>query len=253
MDNTKGWILVIGILVLLGVASLSVLWMMYTSLQRTLEPVQSASGDLGTRVAQALNPTPTILPDPVTIIRDVRSLARLETIQYTIEKVITAESRQGTLATLFGDKLIFVAHGRVIAGVDMAKLGADDLSLHNGVLYVRLPQPEIFISALDNDKSYVYDRSTGLLTKGDINLETNARSVAEDEIAKAALEDGVLDLARQNAENYLSRLFVQMGYPDVIFVKDGEALPGRSPSPMVPTPLSTTPVLTTPTLAPILN
>jgi len=240
MDNTKGWVLVIGILLLLGIASLSILWLMYSSVQNTIAPVQSVSGELSTRVAQALNPTPTVLPNPVSIIRDVRSLARLETIQYTIEKVITAETGQGTLGALFGDKLIFVAHGQVLAGVDMAKLGADDLALQNNILYVRLPAPEIFIAALDNEKSYVYDRETGLLTRGDVNLETAARRVAEQEIARAALEDGVLDLAQQNAENYLYRLFVQIGYPEVIFVHDGEEMP----APAVPPPTPSAPLAT---------
>jgi hypothetical protein len=218
MDNTKGWILVIGILLLIAFTAFAMIWVIYQSIQQTVEPVTSVTGSLGTRVAELLDPTPTVLPDPITIIHDVRSLARLETIQYTIEKVITAKTGQGTFSTLFGDKLIFVAHGQVIAGVDMSKLGADDLELKNGILYVRLPDPEIFISALDNEKSYVYDRDTGLFTKGDINLESTARRVAEDEIEKAAIDDGVLDLARQNAENYLSRLFSDLGYADVIFV-----------------------------------
>ncbi len=43
-------------------------------------------------------------------------------------------------------------------------------------LYVALPEPEIFMVDLDNDKSYVYDRETGLLTKGDLNLETHAKT-----------------------------------------------------------------------------
>lgn len=219
MDNTKGWILVIGILLLIAITAFAMIWMMYQSIQQTVEPVTSMTGNLGTRVAEILNPTPTVLPDPITIIRDVRSLARLETIQYTIEKVITAEMNQGTFGMLFGDKLIFVAHGQVIAGIDLSKLGADDMELKNGVLYVRLPEPEIFVANLDNDKSYVYDRNTGIFTKGDINLESNARRVAEDEIEKAAIEDGVLKLARQNAENYLSRLFGDLGYADVIFVE----------------------------------
>ncbi|MBN1452409.1 MAG: DUF4230 domain-containing protein [Anaerolineales bacterium] len=218
MDNTKGWILVIGILLLIAITAFAMIWTMYLSIQKTVEPVTSMTGNLGTRVAAILDPTPTVLPDPITIIRDVRSLARLETIQYTIEKVITAETNQGAFGMLFGDKLIFVAHGQVIAGVDLSKLGADDLELKNGILYVYLPEPEIFISALDNEKSYVYDRDTGLLTKGDINLESTARQVAEDEIEKAAIEDGVLDLARQNAENYLGRLLGDLGYADVIFV-----------------------------------
>ena len=61
--------------------------------------------------------------------------------------------------------------------------------------------------------------NTGLLTHGDTNLETSARRVAEQEIEKAALEDGILKQAGQNAENYMYRLLRDLGYPEVIFVK----------------------------------
>jgi hypothetical protein len=160
----------------------------------------------------------TVLPDPVTIINQVRSLARLETIQYTIEKVITAETGQGALALLFGYKLILVAHGSVIGGVDLSQLGPENLWLEDGVLNVYLPDPEIFVATLDNEKSYIYDRETGLLTHGDINLESEARRVAEDEIKKAAVLDGILSQARTNAENYLYRLFRSLGFPEVNFI-----------------------------------
>jgi hypothetical protein len=220
MDNNKGWFLVIGVLVIIAIVSSALIWLVYDSFQRTVTPVQSMTGELATQVASLLNPTPTLIANPITIIRDVRSLARLETIQYTVEKVITAEQGQGTLGVLFGDKLIFVAHGQVIAGVDLSKLGADDIDINDGILYVRLPRPEIFVATLDNEKSYVYDRQTGLLTKGDINLESSARRMAEDEIEKAAVDDGILDLAKQNAENYLTRLLSDLGYPEVIFVSD---------------------------------
>jgi len=180
--------------------------------------VQQANQGLQTQVAGLLNPTPTIIPDPVTYISEVRALARLETIQYSVEKVITAEIGQGTFNFLFGDKMIFVAHGVVIAGIDMEKMGPEDLRVENGVLYVTLPPAEIFIATLDNQKSYVYDRETGFLSKGVQDLETMARQSAEDEIRRAALEDGILQQAQTNAENYLYRFFQALGYNNVIFV-----------------------------------
>jgi hypothetical protein len=224
MNNTKGWIAVVGFLLIVALAAAGLVWVVRDTVQRTVSPVESMTGNLGTQVSVMMNPTPTILPDPVTIIRDVRSLARLETIQYSIEKVITAETGQGTFAPLFGDRLLFVAHGKVIAGIDLAKLGPEDLRVENGVLYVHLPPTEIFVATLDNEKSYVYDRQTGIFTKGNMNLETNARQAAELEIGKAALEDGILDLARQNAENYMYRFFQQLGYQEVIF-EDGTPTP----------------------------
>ncbi len=185
----------------------------------TLSPIQQTNNAMSTQIASLLNPTPTVIPDPVTIIRQVQSLARLETIQYTVEKVITAQVNQGVLGPLFGDKLLLVAHGSVTAGIDMNKIATRDLWLEGDILKVRLPPAEIFSATLDNQQSYIYDRTTGLLTKGDPQLETAARQVAEQEILKAAETDGILDLARQNAEVYLERLFNTLGYLKVEFVK----------------------------------
>lgn len=190
--------------------------------RQTTGALVSPVNALGTQSAQLLNPTPTILMDPVTIINDIQSLARLETIHYSLEKVVTAESGQGDLGFLFGDKLLFVAHGEVIAGLDMEKLQEEDLRLRNGVLYVSLPPAEIFVATLNNDKSYVYDRETGLFTQGNVDLETLARQTAEDAILQAALDDGILDQAEMNAEDYLMKLFEAMGYPEVVFEVAGD-------------------------------
>ncbi|RLD07164.1 MAG: hypothetical protein DRI32_01430 [Chloroflexi bacterium] len=209
------------LLVIVGIAAYFVVQSVQesaTQAQQALAPLSEANSSMQTQVADLLHPTPTIIPDPITIIHEVRSLARLETIQYSIEKVITAEIGQGTFDFLFGDRLLFVAHGIVIAGIDMEKLGPENMQLENGALYVTLPPAEVFIATLDNEKSYVYDRDTGVLSQGDTNLETTARQAAEAEIYKAALEDGILDLAQQNAEHFLEKFFAALGYENVIFL-----------------------------------
>jgi len=186
-------------------------------LAATLQPISDASSRISTQVSSILNPTPTILPDPVTIINQVRPLARLETIQYSVEKIITAEEGQELVAELFGDRLLLVAHGTVIAGVDLSKLTAEDLEFRDGILSVHLPVAEVFSASLDNDKTYVYDRDTGLLRKADRDLETLARQAAEAEILQAAIDDGILDQAAINAQVFLDRLLNDLGYSQVIF------------------------------------
>lgn len=183
------------------------------------QPLQEANQAMQTQVAQLMHPTPTIIPDPVTYITEIRALARLETIQYSVEKVITAEQGQGTFDFLFGDRLLFVAHGTVIAGIDMGKLQPEHMRYESGVLYVTLPPAEIFIATLNNEKSYVYTRETGILTKSVTDLETLARQAAEQEILKAALEDGILTQAQINAEAFLIKFFAALGFPNTIFVK----------------------------------
>ena len=221
MNKNAQIVIIVLLVALLGVVLVGVPYYVSTTFRqatdRLMSPVEEANAQLKTQVAQFLNPTPTILPDPVTIVHEVRALARLETIQYSIEKVITAEVSQGQLGFLFGDRLLFVAHGTVVAGVDLSKLALEDVKLEGKTVRIRLPEPEVFVTALDNDRSYVYDRETGILRHSDINLETAARQAAEQEILKSAMEDGILDTARTNAENYLTRLLLSLGYEQAIF------------------------------------
>ena len=222
MDKNKyllPWIVVVGVLVILAATAAAVVISIQRTTQQAVQPVSDMTSDLGTQVAMILHPTPTVLPDPVTIINQIRPLARLETIQYTVEKVITAEVGQGVLAPLLGDRLLFVGHGYVTAGIDLEKLDSQDLVFESGVIKVRLPQAEIFDATLDNEKSYVYDRDTGLLRHGDINLETVARQAAEDQIRQAALDDHILAQAQSNAESFLRSLLNKLGYLQVTFIE----------------------------------
>ncbi len=209
------------ILVLIGGGYYIVKTMQETAQQanQALQPLQQANQALQTQVSDLLHPTPTVIPDPVTYINEVRALARLETIQYSVEKVVTCEVNQGTLGFLVGDKVLFVGHGLVIAGIDMGKVMPEDMRLEAGVLNVKLPLAEVFVATLDNQKSYVYDRDTGIFSKPTVDLETICRQTAETEILKAAMEDGILAQAQTNAENYLFRFFQALGYQNVIFVK----------------------------------
>jgi len=209
--------------ILLAVVVVVLAFMTYTlarGVRETTEPLKQIRGVIATQVSQLFHPTPTVMPDPVTILHEVQELARLETMQYTVEKVIIAETGQGPFGFLFGDRLLLVAHGVVIAGVDLGKLDPEDLWIDDvGQVFLRLPESEVFITSLDNEKSYVYDRDTGLLTRGDVDLEATARMAAEEEIERAALEDGILEQAQLNAENYLYRMMRSLGFPDVIFVE----------------------------------
>ena len=226
------------LLVLLALAML-VVWGLPQVL-REWSPARQVERTIEEGLEARLHPTPTIRPDPTTIIRQVQSLSRLETASYTVEKVITAESGQGALAFLFGDKLLLVAHGQVIAGVDLGKVQEGDITIaEDDRVVVILPPAEVFIVTLDNERSYVYDRETGLFgMKPD--LEAEARRAAEEEILKAALEDGILEMAEANARAYLERLIAAFGFREVVFVS---ATPGPTPPvlPVTVIPLTPTP------------
>ena len=220
------------ILLLILVALVAGGIVLVSAMRRLARPLEEAERALEEQFAGITNPTPTIIPDPMTIIRQVRDLSRLETASYTIEKVITAESGQGTFSLLFGDRLILVARGQVIAGVDLARMGEGDILVtDDGTAIVKLPPAEVLVVTLDNQKSYVIDRDTGLIGLNPA-LETEARRAAEEEILNAALEDGVLETAQRNAEMYVRQLILALGFREVVFA---QAVPAPIPT-ATPTP-----------------
>ena len=215
MSKAFNVLLVIGLLIIAAITGYGII----TAVRDAVRPVTNPGGTVATSVAQILPPTPTPLPNGEAVVLSVRSLARLETAQFTIEKVIIKEQGQGALGALFGDRVIFVAHGDVIAGVDLGKLAASDVVvLPDGKAFVTLPAPEIFVTNIDNDKSYVVDRDTGLLTKGNVDLETEARREAQAEIEAAAVEAGIIQQAQKNSEAYIRQLLALLGYTDVTFI-----------------------------------
>ncbi|NOH01566.1 MAG: DUF4230 domain-containing protein [Chloroflexi bacterium] len=184
-----------------------------------MEQVNEANYALQTQVAQLMNPTPTIIPDPVTYINEIRALARLETIEYSISQVVSSETNQDSpiFAFAFGSKILVQIHGSVIAGIDMEKLQPGDLRFQDNVLYVVLPPAEILAVTLDEDKTEVYTVQEGIFVDVDPNLVLDVLSVGEDKIVSVAIEDGILTQAQENAEAYLYKFFNALGYKSVIF------------------------------------
>lgn len=168
-------------------------------------------------------PTTVIRTDRPTVVRQVQGLAKLETSRYTLEKILTGErSRQGLPAFLAGEKLVLVAHGEVVAGLDLAKVTEADVDVSGEAITLRLPPAEILYTRIDNEKSSVYERETGVFSRPDKDLESQVRAEAEGEIRDAAIEDGILREATENGRQSLRALLTSMGYEDVRFEEGGD-------------------------------
>lgn len=152
------------------------------------------------------------------VVQEMRSLGRLETSSFSIEKIIEAKKEEGGpwRDILFGDKLLLIASGEVVAGYDLSGLTEEDFERTGASLRVTLPPPEIFSVRLDNEKTRVYDRDSGLLTRGDKDLESEARLAAEQSIRDAACAAGILGEAQQNAVKQLGAVLGALGFPDSI-------------------------------------
>jgi len=154
--------------------------------------------------------------DQPTVVHQIQQLQRLETVNYTMDKIISGEHDNVYLPKfLAGDRLLLVVHGEVFAGVNLANLQPKDVKVRGRSISIHLPPAEVFTTRIDNGKTRVYSRDTGLFSSPDPNLETEVLQEAERQLQQAALRDGILNSADQNARNTVSSLLKGFGFSEV--------------------------------------
>lgn len=163
------------------------------------------------------------------VIREIQAMNRLTTVAFGVDTVITAQ-KEGNWYKLWqdGQKGLFVANGRVLAGTDLSKLTPEKVSVTHKTqgketktyIEIDLPAPQIFEVYLDNIQ--VYDWQTGLfgMMSGDPAMLSDVQKVGKAEVLKKACAGEILTLANDNAKEQLAGLFALSGA--VVSVKVSE-------------------------------
>jgi Protein of unknown function (DUF4230) len=153
-----------------------------------------------------------------TVVDRIQRLQRLETVVYTVDKLVTGAKENPLLPDfLTGDRLLMMVHGEVVAGIDFSNLKPADVRVDGKQVRLHLPAAQVFSTRLDSAKTRVYSRQTGLLAPTDPNLETQVRQEAERQLQDAALADGILRTAQQNAASTISSLLQGLGFEKIDF------------------------------------
>src|ERR1700723_4399499 len=156
--------------------------------------------------------------DQPTVVHQIQQLQRLETVSYTMEKIISGEHANAYLPKfLAGDRLLLVVHGDVVGGINLAGLQPGDVLLQGQKALIHLPPAEILSTRINNAKTRVYSRDTGLFSSPDPNLESEVREEAERQLQQAALQDGILKIAAENARGTISGMLKGFGFREVDF------------------------------------
>jgi len=162
--------------------------------------------------------TLTIDVNQPTVVDRIQRLQRLETVVYTMDKLVTGAKENPIFPDfLAGDRLLMMVHGEVVAGIDFSNLKPDDVRVDGKQIHLHLPTAQVFSTRLDSGKTRVYSRQTGLLVPTDPDLETHVRQEAERQLQEAALSDGVLRTAQQNAASTLSSMLQGLGFEKINF------------------------------------
>ncbi|MES2391813.1 MAG: DUF4230 domain-containing protein [Acidobacteriota bacterium] len=154
------------------------------------------------------------------VVEKVQKLARLETVVYSLDTVVEGNESNPVLPdVLAGDKLLMIVNGQTIAGVDLSQLKPESVQItENGSersIHLILPAAQVFLTTIDNGKTRVYSRDTGIFVSADPNLESQVRTKAQAQLQEAALKDGILDAASKNAKATVTAMLGGLGFEHV--------------------------------------
>lgn len=159
--------------------------------------------------------------DTPSIILKIQGISQLVTVKYVIEKVIVLED-----AKWYGEnRVLLVAHGIAKAGIDLSRLQPSDVVVEGKTLRVFLPPAQITDCYLDEHKTHVVERTTGMLRLFDKNLEQNARRAAVEDVRRAARLNGIIKDAEERARLQLESMLLLLGFEKVEIVTHGGGLP----------------------------
>lgn len=150
------------------------------------------------------------------VILQIRALNRWETASFTVQQIIDNGTSGNVFQQfLFGNRILLIAQGTVIAGFDLANISNYSIHVSGKSISLYLPAPEILSASLDESQTRVYDRQKGLLVPSNNNLESVARVDAVNKIQQAACSEGILTTASVNAKKQLTTMIQTLGFTNI--------------------------------------
>ncbi|MGL4632771.1 MAG: DUF4230 domain-containing protein [Leadbetterella sp.] len=132
------------------------------------------------------------------ILTKITSMGKMELVKYNFKDIVEQEIVQQILPN---PKALLIVEGESVGCINLQKLKASDIETRQDTLYIRLPAPEICYAKIDHAKSKIYETSFAFLNEKELLNE--AYKKAEESILKGAIEQGILEQTRQNAQTIL--------------------------------------------------
>jgi hypothetical protein len=157
--------------------------------------------------------------DPAVVVHEIQRLSELVSVKYTVQKAVGLEEQKVPFGS---EKLLLFVQAQVLAGIDLSKVAAGDVRLLPAKrMQVVLPPPKIIHIVIDDKETKVWDRRITWWTPWvpfNPDLERQARLAAIDAIERAAIDMGILDQARRNAQAAIQSLLENLGNNSVTVV-----------------------------------
>lgn len=158
------------------------------------------------------------------VLERIQALAELTTMRYNFSGIVTSERQMPLLLqAIYGERQVLVAVGTIEAGVDLSQISSDDIRIDGNTLTVTLPAASLQSCAIDESKTYVAERDTGIFAPEALTLDQDARRFAIAQFRDQALESGLLQQAEDEARTIVSQMILATnpGVEQVIVAFEG--------------------------------
>ena len=133
-----------------------------------------------------------------TVVQEITAMGKLELVRYSFKDIVEHEVLNTILPNA---KAILIVQGQAVGCIDLTQIKTTDVASYGDTMVVQLPEPEICFYKIDHSKSKVYDTQFAFVEEAKIIQE--AYQHAEIQIKQSALEMGILEQTRTNAQKIL--------------------------------------------------
>jgi hypothetical protein len=153
------------------------------------------------------------------LLQSVRDLSEYHGAEGNFQVIVDLEKDVAWVPDIIaGTHTLFVARGTVDAYVDLGTLSDKALTVDEEAktVQVRLPEPKLAKTNLDQEHTYVYSQDRGVWDSVESLFnppdQRELYVLAEKKIGDAAKEAGLTKRAERNLQQMLSGMFTSLGY-----------------------------------------
>jgi len=152
------------------------------------------------------------------VLKEMTVLGKLELSNFSFRDVVEQELVRDYLPN---PKAILIVQGEAIGCLDLTKIKPDDIATKDDTLIVHLPDPELCSYRIDHSKSRIYDTEYAFMNEQ--ALINEAYTSAEAKIEQSALDMGILEQTKKNAELVLKPLLESISGKKVVLLFEMKA------------------------------
>lgn len=151
------------------------------------------------------------------------TMGKLELIKYQFQEITEIEKVGMDFYNLFklenDSRAVLISKGEAVGCIDLTRMDIRHFRETGDSIIVQLPPPELCYFKLDLDNTRIYALETGLFTSEKSFIEKAYQS-AEEQIRASAIQSGILQQAKKNAEIVLKPLLEEISGKKVVIIYD---------------------------------